>query len=78
VSWPFEESALFYVRERHLDWLRCEVFEFAADRERYDYYYLLGADQPFGFKADPLYLNRHREQVVRAFPASRSFLLAAR
>ena len=76
VSWPFEESALFYAREWDLGWLDCAVAEQDAHPELFDFYYVLAEDQPFGFRARSGELERPGRTIVRSFPASGSYLLA--
>jgi hypothetical protein len=75
MSWPFEESVLFYQRERGLTWLRAEVVDAAADKERYDFYYGLTRDQEFGFKADPKFASSNADLIERCFPLSESCLV---
>jgi len=75
VSWPFEESALFYVREWGLSRIDCEVAEAVSDPERFDFYYVLDEDQPFGFKADRAVITRPGRRIVGSFPQSGSTLL---
>ena len=72
VSWPFEESVLFYRRERGLSWLEAEVDDFVPDKAQYDFYYVLTRDQEFGFKADPAFVP---DRIERCFPLSDSCLV---
>jgi hypothetical protein len=75
VSWPLKMAVRFYRRERNLSWLKEIIFDPAEDSQHYDFFYLLGGRHEFGYEMDEEYFQARKDQVVRFFPNSNTYLL---
>ncbi len=75
MSWPFKMPVYYYARQWGLDWLEVEVFEYGPEKHDYDYFYVLGKDYEFGYTFNRPFFDARRDQIIRTYPISESYLL---